>query len=142
MLVRLFLLFAALSCSPAFAGQAPLRADIDPEELSLQSFLQALETSISTMNREGWLELLSTTADRDAGTEFFDAMVPQGITRVVIKERDRSPLSSAPRMPRQETRARGARPPRPGRFSVLGCLWCKQQSAKHSEALGARHLQR
>ena len=95
MLVRLFLLFAALSCSPAFAGQAPLRADIDPEELSLQSFLQALETSISTMNREGWLELLSTTADRDAGTEFFDAMVPQGITRVVIKERDRSPLQGS-----------------------------------------------
>ncbi len=95
MLVRLFLLFAVLSCSPAFAGQAPLRADIDPEELSLQSFLQALETSISTMNREGWLELLSTTADRDAGTEFFDAMVPQGITRVVIKERDRSPLQGS-----------------------------------------------
>ena len=93
MLARLILL-VALSVTPAIAGQAPVRA-IDPEELSLQAFLQAVETSISTMDRLRWLELLSATADRDQATSFFDAMVPQGITRVVVKERDRSALQGA-----------------------------------------------
>jgi hypothetical protein len=88
MLVRLLLLLAL--SSPAFAQQAP-RA-LDEEDLSIQAFLQALETSISTMDRARWIELLSTTADRDQALEFFDAMVPQGITRVVVKERDRSAL--------------------------------------------------
>ena len=83
---RLLLLFLAFAV-PALAQQAP-RA-LDPEELSLQNFLQAVETSISTMDRARWIELLSPTADRDQALEFFDAMVPQGITRVVVKERDR-----------------------------------------------------
>ncbi len=39
-----------------------------------------------------WLDLLSPAADRDQALEFFDAMVPQGITRVVVKERDRAAL--------------------------------------------------
>ena len=94
MLVRL-LLFLTLSAAPVFAGQVPARPLTDPEELSLQAFLQAVETSISTMDRVRWLDLLSATADRDAATEFFDAMVPQGITRVVVKERDRSALQGS-----------------------------------------------
>lgn len=84
----------ALSTAPAFAGQENVRA-ADAEELSLQTFLQAVETSISTMDRARWMELLSSTADPDAATEFFDAMVPQGITRVVVKERDRTPLQGS-----------------------------------------------
>ena len=44
------------------------------------------------MERGRWIELLSPTADRDQALEFFDAMVPQSITRVVVKERDRSAL--------------------------------------------------
>ena len=87
MLVRL--LFCLLvPAFPTFAGQVPVRAAIDPEELSLQAFIEAVETSISTMDRARWLELLSTSADRDTATEFFDAMVPQGITRVVVKDDD------------------------------------------------------
>jgi len=93
MFVRLFF-FVALSVSPALAGQLPVRAT-DPEDLSIQAFLQAVETSISTMDRARWVELLSATADRDQALEFFDAMVPQGITRVVVKERDRSALQGA-----------------------------------------------
>ena len=93
MLGRLFLL-VALSVTPAIAGQAPVRAT-DPEELSLQAFLQAVETSISTMDRARWLDLLSATADREQATAFFDATVPQGITRVVVKERDRFPLQGS-----------------------------------------------
>ncbi len=90
MFVRLLLL-VALSVSPALAGQVSSRAT-DPEDLSILEFLQALETSISTMDRARWIELLSQSADRDQALEFFDAMVPQGITRVVVKERDRSAL--------------------------------------------------
>jgi hypothetical protein len=88
MLVRLLLLLAL--STTAFAQQAP-RA-LDDEDLSILAFLQALETSISTMDRGRWTELLSSTADRDQALEFYDAMVPQGITRVVVKERDRSAL--------------------------------------------------
>ena len=65
---------------------------IDEEDLSIQAFLQAVETSISTMDRARWMDLLSPTADKDQALEFFEAMVPQGITRVVVKERDRSAL--------------------------------------------------
>ena len=83
-----------LASAPAFAAQVPVRAP-DQEELSIQVFLQAVETAISTMDRNRWVELLSPSADRDQALEFFDAMVPQGITRVVVKERDRSPLQGA-----------------------------------------------
>lgn len=93
--VRLLLLLLVLSPTTALAEQVPVRAAIDSEELSLQAFLQAVETSISTMDRARWLELLSASADRAAATEFFDAMVPQGITGVVVKERDRSALQGA-----------------------------------------------
>src|SRR5687767_10779757 len=95
MLVRLFFLLLALSPTPAFADQVPVRATADPEELSIQAFLQAIETSISTMDRQRWLELLSASADRGLAAEFFDVMVPQGITRVVVKERDRSALQGS-----------------------------------------------
>ena len=84
----------ALAEAGALAGQVPARAQ-DTEELSVQAFLQAVETAISTMDRNRWLDLLSPSADRGQALEFFDAMVPQGITRVVVKERDRSALQGA-----------------------------------------------
>ena len=90
MLVRLLLL-TALSVSPAFAGQGRCARSI-PKKSPIQNFLQAVETAISTVDRRRWLELQSSTADRGQAVEFFDAMVPQGITRVVVKERDRSAL--------------------------------------------------
>ena len=90
MLARLCFL-GALIAVPAFAGQVPSRA-LDEEDLSIQAFLQAVETSISTTDRARWTDLLSPGADNDQALEFFDAMVPQGITRVVVKERDRSGL--------------------------------------------------
>src|SRR5215210_6964496 len=92
MRVRLFFLFVALSL-PAFAGQGP-RA-LDDEDLSIQAFMQALETAISTMDRAKWTDLLSPTNDRAQALEFFDSMVPPAVTRVVVKERDRSSLQGA-----------------------------------------------
>ncbi len=94
MLARcLFVLFAVCT-TPAFAGQVPARAQ-DAEELSIQAFLEAVETAISTMDRNRWLALLPPRVDRDQSLEFFDAMVPQGITRVVVKQRDRSALQGS-----------------------------------------------
>ena len=94
MLVRPFLLIALLIAQSVFAQQASVSA-LDEEDLSIQSFLQAVETAISTMDRQRWVDLLSPAADRDQALEFFEAMVPQGITRVVVKERDRSALQGA-----------------------------------------------
>jgi hypothetical protein len=93
--MRLFaLLSVLLFAAPAAARQAavPLPSD---EDLSIQAFLQQVETAISTTNRAAWLDLLSPNADRDAAVEFFDSMVPQGVTRVVVRERDRSDLMGA-----------------------------------------------
>src|SRR5213083_1897312 len=90
MLARLCLL-GALIAAPAYAGQVPARA-LDDEDLTIQAFLQAVETSISTMDLVRWTDLLSPSADKDQAQQFFVAMVPHGITRVVVKERDRSPL--------------------------------------------------
>jgi hypothetical protein len=90
----LLVLLSALLPVQAIAGQVPARAG-DVEDLSILAFLEAVETSISTTDRVRWTELLSSVADRDQALEFFDAMVPQGITRVVIKERDRSALQGA-----------------------------------------------
>jgi hypothetical protein len=84
------LLLVALFSTPAFAQQTPRTPD--DEDISIQNFLQAVETSISTLDRQRWIDLLSPSADKDQALEFFDAMVPPGITRLVVKERDRSPL--------------------------------------------------
>jgi hypothetical protein len=86
------LVFPAL---PALADQVPVRAPVDPEEQTVLAFLQAVETAISTMDRQRWLDLQSASADRAQAAEFFDAMVPPGITRVVVKERDRSALQGS-----------------------------------------------
>ena len=44
------------------------------------------------MDRRRWTALLSASANAEQALDFFDAMVPQGVTRVVVKERDRAPL--------------------------------------------------
>src|SRR5262245_23737759 len=85
----LLLLIVALSSS-AFAQQ-PSRA-VDDEDLSVLNFLQAVETAIAKADSVKWVELLSSSADHDAAVEFFTNMVPDHSTRVVVKERDRSPL--------------------------------------------------
>jgi hypothetical protein len=90
--MRAVLLLGVLLAGPL----APLSAQpLDAEELSIQSFLQAVETAISTTDRNRWIDLLSPNADREPSLEFFDAIVPQGLTRVVVKERDRAPLAGS-----------------------------------------------
>jgi hypothetical protein len=87
-------LFVLLSlAAPARAQQ--LTTALSDEELSIQAFFKAVEVAISTTDREAWLALLSPNADRQAATEFFDSMVPQGVTRAVVRERDRTDLMGA-----------------------------------------------
>ncbi len=92
MFARLLFLLLVLSFTPAFAGQGPVRP-VDEEDLQIQAFLQVVETSIATMDQARWSELLSASANRNEALEFFASMVPQGITRAVVKERDRAPLA-------------------------------------------------
>ena len=66
------------------------------DDTSILTFLRAVEASVSATSRQGWLDLLSTTLNRDEALEFFDTSVPEGVTRVVVKERDRAPLVDTP----------------------------------------------
>lgn len=89
MRARLFLLIVALA-SPVFAQQ-PSR-EVDEEDVSVQNFLQALEASITKADLNAFGALVSENADPDTGADLFEAMIPKGITRVVVKERDRTAL--------------------------------------------------
>jgi hypothetical protein len=71
----LLLCLILLGASSIDARQAAGQSD---EDLSIQAFLQAIETTISTTDGARWRELLSPNADRDAAIEFFDSMVPWG----------------------------------------------------------------
>jgi hypothetical protein len=82
----------ALVLSTVTASAQPVTPP-SAEDLSIQAFLQAIEASVSAMDRQRWADLLSGTANREQALEFFDAGVPAGVTRVVVKERDRSPLA-------------------------------------------------
>jgi Peptidase family M1 domain len=77
---------------PAFARQI---AAPDPEDLQVLRTLQQIETALTANDKAGWMALVSVNADAGAASEFFDAVVPRGVTRAVIRERDRSPLEGA-----------------------------------------------
>ena len=86
-------LLVALS-SPAALAQ-PAVPPLDAEELQVLRVLQQIESAVSTSDRAAWLSLISANADPDAAGEFFDAAVPRGVTRAVVRERDRAPLDGA-----------------------------------------------
>jgi hypothetical protein len=90
---RAILAAMLLLCASGSSAQPPAQPEPSDEDLSIQALFQALETAISTTDRAAWLSLLSEGADRDQALEFFDAMVPQGVTRAVIRERERAPLA-------------------------------------------------
>lgn len=69
------------------AGVSP-----DAEDLGVATLLERIETAVSTSNRALWMATLSPNADRQEAREFFDVTLPQGLTRAVLRERDRQPL--------------------------------------------------
>lgn len=88
MLAAVWLVWAVtVSAQPAGAP--------DPEELLLARTLQRIETALLSSDKSAWLALISANADAGAASEFFDAAVPRGVTRVVVHERDRQALEGA-----------------------------------------------
>ena len=86
------LLVCLLFCGASSVGAWQPSGGRSDEDLSLQALLQAVELAVSTTDGAAWVELLSPNADRDAAIEFFDSSVPPGVTRAVVRERDRGPL--------------------------------------------------
>ena len=91
---RAFMLAAVWLVWAVSAAAQPAGAP-DPEELLLTRTLQRIETALLSADKAAWLSLISTNADAGAASEFFDAAVPRGVTRVVVHERDRQPLDGA-----------------------------------------------
>ena len=75
------------------AGQQPPAQN--PDDLSIAQLLQSVENSISAVDREAWLALVSPNADRAAAASYFDVMVSPRVTRAVVRERDRMELAGA-----------------------------------------------
>ncbi|MGE4082324.1 MAG: M1 family aminopeptidase [Vicinamibacterales bacterium] len=92
--LRAVLTIAVLAWTPPLQAQ-PAIPPLDPEELQLLRVLQRVETALSTSDRAAWLSLISNNADPDAAGEFFDAALPRGVTRAVVRERDRVALEGA-----------------------------------------------
>lgn len=81
-----------LSVAPVEARQT---AAPDPDEVLIARALQRIELALSSGDKSAWLALVSTNADAGAAGDFFDATLPRGVTRAVVRERDRQPLDGA-----------------------------------------------
>jgi hypothetical protein len=92
--MRAVLAVLLVACSFPAGAQTPAAAP-DPEELQVLRVLQQIETALATSDRTAWLSLISANGDPDVAGDFFDAAVPRGVTRAVLRERDRAPLDGA-----------------------------------------------
>ncbi len=92
-MTRAVVLALLLSTVSLDAGQLPPAQN--PDDLSIATLLQGVEASVSTMDREAWLALVSPNADASRASSFFDGIVPTGVTRAVVRERDRMELAGA-----------------------------------------------
>lgn len=89
------LLLAVAFCGWAGSAQARQPAAPDPDEVLIARTLQRIELALTAADKDAWLALVSTNADASAAGEFFDATLPRGVTRAVVRERDRQPLEGA-----------------------------------------------
>jgi Peptidase family M1 domain len=91
---RALLLAAVVSLTPQATFAQPPTAP-DPEEALIARALQRIELALSTSDKAAWLTLISANGDAAGAGEFFDAALPRGVTRAVVRERDRLPLDGA-----------------------------------------------
>ncbi|MGE0813222.1 MAG: M1 family metallopeptidase [Vicinamibacterales bacterium] len=89
--VALTAVLLACAC-PAQARQATAQ---DADEALIARALQRIELALSTSDKDAWMAMVSPNADQGAAAEFFDAALPRGVTRAVVRERDRLPLDGA-----------------------------------------------
>jgi hypothetical protein len=76
-------------------AQTPALLQPDPEDQSIAAFLRVVESAMLASDRHAWMGLLSPLADAREGGDFFDGVAPAGVTRAVVKERDRSDLAGS-----------------------------------------------
>jgi hypothetical protein len=85
---HLVLVLAALTAlaTPA-AAQAPAAQD------GIAALLTRLEQALRTSDGDAYLGLLSQSADRQRAAQFASQSFPRGVTRAVVRERDRTELA-------------------------------------------------
>jgi hypothetical protein len=88
---QLTLVIAVLACLCGQAAGQPAQAT-DP----VAALLGRLEATIQAGPAERYLDLLSATANQEACAEFARSVIVPGLTRVVIRERDRVNLAGSP----------------------------------------------
>jgi hypothetical protein len=76
-------------CASA-AGQPP------ESDESLQALSQRLEQALVSGDPSGYLALVAPGSEHEAARKFGDSMFVPGISRAVLRERDRLPLAGAP----------------------------------------------
>jgi hypothetical protein len=86
-MTRVFLAIAFLAVLAAPSLAQP-QADVAP----VAALLHRLEAALMTGTPDAYLDLLSATANRDRCLDFARATVVPGVTRAVVKERDRTDL--------------------------------------------------
>ncbi len=84
---------ASAQATPAAASVAARAVDVDR---GIADLLQRLETALGSGAPQNYVALLTSEADRPTGENFASLQVRPGITRVVIRERDRLPISGMP----------------------------------------------
>ena len=85
---QLTLVIAALVC---LAGEAAGQSTQAPDPIA--ALLGRVEAAVLAGTPERYLDLLSTLADRPAAASFLTAVATPGLTRVVMRERDRVDLA-------------------------------------------------
>lgn len=84
---------AALACLLLIPGEAgPARAQQPPPVDGIVRLLLRLEQLMQAGNPDAYLDVLSGVADRGLAQNAARALIGPGITRAVIRERDRAPL--------------------------------------------------
>jgi hypothetical protein len=80
----------------------PLRGGVGPQPSRTLpddgpgALLRRIEEALTAGNREGYLDLVSATANLSQARQFATEAFPPGVTRAVVRERDRGPLKGTP----------------------------------------------
>ena len=77
------------------AGRAQSVGQQDTDD-TIAALLQRLELALLSGNPDDYLDLTGPAADRRQAERFATANVSSGVTRAVVRERDRAPLTGAP----------------------------------------------
>lgn len=83
-----------LACSLPGVAAAPDRRQVSRTD-GIAALLQKVERSLESGQPSRYMELLSGGADRDRALVFAQVVIVPGITRAVVRERDREPLFGA-----------------------------------------------